>query len=968
MAVIISNGATSLSTASGFYRVEAHNLGMFSTTDLALSSTRTIAVTFANAGACQGLILALVCSATTASLKSVVVTLQENVASVWTDRATVTYSAATIANSVTNAHSDGWFVPFTGGTFPYTVTTAASTWRFQVSQSGAQSNNWSVRTSDATNPFYASWCANSVSFASNDVVICKDVVTIDQTATFKGVLGTGDTTRSVACIICRSTTPAPSTVANLVWANPPAVAYTLTLDGLMVLGNHSGFRIGTAASPIPVAQMATVDVIAATSGTAINSGISHPEHSVGGANCRGMSLFFYGANPTPMVAVLNASAATGQPNIVTTTSTGWANGDRLFVGGFTTRGIGEATIFTINSIAGANIGLNANLGTTARSANGRVIKLNGYGVVIKAPTTGVPFFIGYVSNLAMLGSLVQHCSIRFEGDPGSLVSEDSANRTAVAITYCAFEMSASSTLASQVSLQNMRVPETGCAISNNVFCSTVPFILSALDADSSLTTIASNTCIRLGATASAAPQLAVAWQGTFTNNILEGSNSALLLANGVGATVSGNRFWGTSSANGGMQIARLLDCSMSANFYENNAAALTVQTQWIGGASINDVFGAEVANAVDLGFTSGCYVNTLLQSPTGALTFGTGGFLFTGSLVGSHLRIADFNDGANDDRGYLKRGNYQRTGAGLSDTTCRTAGGYAIRLAPNSGTSVLSWPNLVSERVVPTGNIQAKTMTVTVWAYINNAAFYAGTHIKPTLFVKYDNTTTVSSVATATAGSWQQLAVTFTPSTTYGQIEVWTACASDASGANVYAYVDDMQIAYPAGVSVNLGGLDLWAGATPVWPPIATVPSLGGVWDEAESAHTVVGSMAARLTASASAAAVAAVQSAINALPSSSTNASAVWSAVARTLTADPGAAAHVTTQNAIAALPAASAVAGSVRTELALELLRIIEIAKLHGLDIAAPLVVDPTTRTAGTIEQSIDTVGDVVTVTRTA
>ena len=102
---------------------------MFSTTDLALSSTRTIAVTFANAGACQGLILALVCSATTATLKSVVVTLQENVATVWTDRAAVTLSAATIANNVTTATSDGWIVPFTGGTFPFTVTTAANTWQ-----------------------------------------------------------------------------------------------------------------------------------------------------------------------------------------------------------------------------------------------------------------------------------------------------------------------------------------------------------------------------------------------------------------------------------------------------------------------------------------------------------------------------------------------------------------------------------------------------------------------------------------------------------------------------------------------------------------------------------------------------------------------------------------------------------------------------------------------------------------------
>lgn len=78
--------------------------------------------------------------------------------------------------------------------------------------------------------------------------------------------------------------------------------------------------------------------------------------------------------------------------------------------------------------------------------------------------------------------------------------------------------------------------------------------------------------------------------------------------------------------------------------------------------------------------------------------------------------------------------------------------------------------------------------------------------------------------------------------------------------------------------------------------------------------------------------------------PTATENANAVWAAANRTLTADPGAANHAATQAAIE------------------------EVAKLHGLDPAAPLVVTPTTRTAGSIEQSITTVGDVVTVTRTA
>jgi len=155
---------------------------------------------------------------------------------------------------------------------------------------------------------------------------------------------------------------------------------------------------------------------------------------------------------------------------------------------------------------------------------------------------------------------------------------------------------------------------------------------------------------------------------------------------------------------------------------------------------------------------------------------------------------------------------------------------------PISSTQLLKW-----EQTIPIGDISTKTMTITCWVYINNAAYYAGTHTKPTLTIDYDNGTTMSSVATTGTG-WQQLAVVFTPTTTYGQIEMKITGATDATGTNRYFYVDDVNVAYPAGVAIDLGNLDLWARGLPVAPAIATVPSLGGVWDEPLSAHTITGS------------------------------------------------------------------------------------------------------------------------------
>src|SRR5690606_38795617 len=117
-------------------------------------------------------------------------------------------------------------------------------------------------------------------------------------------------------------------------------------------------------------------------------------------------------------------------------------------------------------------------------------------------------------------------------------------------------------------------------------------------------------------------------------------------------------------------------------------------------------------------------------------------------------------------------------------------GGFAMRFEPTitTGLTPMHW-----DQNIPTGNIQNKTMTISVWVKINNAAYYAGTHTKPTLTIDYDNGTTLSSVAT-TGTDWQQLAVTFTPANTYGQIEMKVTGATDATGTNSYFYVDDVNV------------------------------------------------------------------------------------------------------------------------------------------------------------------------------
>jgi hypothetical protein len=108
--------------------------------------------------------------------------------------------------------------------------------------------------------------------------------------------------------------------------------------------------------------------------------------------------------------------------------------------------------------------------------------------------------------------------------------------------------------------------------------------------------------------------------------------------------------------------------------------------------------------------------------------------------------------------------------------------------------------------------------------------------------VRYDNATDAYAEAVAGTG-WQLLSVTFTPTTSYGQVTVTISGRTDATGSDAYFYADDMAVLLPAGYKLDLGGLDLWADALPITPPIATVLSANDVWTAATSTLTGAGTI-----------------------------------------------------------------------------------------------------------------------------
>lgn len=828
MAVIVNNGTVNLSTANGFYRVEAHNINPFSATDLVLTSTRTVAMTFANAGNLKSIAVFLRTGTDTTD-RSVQLVLQENVATVWTTRQTITLTASQIVNA-TRKLTEGVVVPFPLSP-AYAVTTPANTWRFQISQTGGSTGVWSIRTSDATNPSYFAWCDNAVSFTSGDC-LCIDesgVVTIDQTFTTSGVLGTGDSTNSVCGAMCRRTDP--TNPYGLVWQNPPSASYTWTVDGYFIFSTHSGVQIGTSAARIPNAQQAIITIKrtptvggVAASGWTDTEGVANSQGTSSLSDCKKMSLMMYGDYPTYRYTTLNGDAASGQANITTTDSTGWATTEKIWVGKSTTQGTTDVTTDrTISVIAGTSITLSSNL-TSLRKSGGTVVYGGGYGILFQCDSTSNRTInLRSPSNLNIDGVKVLDLLLFFAGST-TTASDETANISLFEIKNSLFIMTTST---GQV--QRICPNQPGIEVFDNCF------IRSGF-ANNQLATTATpksgqwqfkrNRHLACGTALSVS---AAAKLTTVTDNVYENGNTQQLNMYGVSPTYSNNTFWGTGGTVAALRAITLIDPtgvgSIDSNTFDNCALGFTFFT---GGIILNTTmsnfsFGTQSANTTNANFESGAYIDCV-ASNFNALPDTT---LLPEVLEGSGLRFVGYNATTNNDFVYTPYGYLTRCGDSLTDTTVRTSGTgkFSLKFTPTDPSSTLSW-----SQKIPTGNIQNLTMTISLWVKINNANYYSGTHTKPTLSVNYDNGTVVTSVATGST-SWQRISITFTPTTTFGQIQVTVSGSTDASLADRDFYVDDMDIAYPPGYSLNLGGLDLWANALPVSPTIATVPSTGSVWD-----------------------------------------------------------------------------------------------------------------------------------------
>lgn len=752
---------------------------------------RTQAVTFANAGNQVGLVLwAGTVGATWGG--NITIKLQEQTApSVWTDRTTDVFA---FSQANYPAYISGvFYFPLT----TYAVTTVAATWRYSIKQD--TTGKTQLRKKGTSYLHAAILDADTTKPGSGDCAIVAQDATLQISESWTA--GTAGTNPAV--ILCYN--------ATLGWENPPASAYTLTVNSGICFCIRGWIKVGTSVLAIPLAQKATVDLtgMGTTNPFWVMSYYSTYGNAVGWE--------FFGQQRTDLQARVAAQASSGQKVFTTTVdmSGTWTNGDKVRLYG-TSGASSELAEYTIDTVVGTTVTLTGNMTYTLYAGAAVLNKMAGQKLGIQI--TGANVRLGAddasIDHLHYSGVYLYRVGIRNQLGmvlvPARPVWIENVMQYNNGDANCQFVFSG---------LPNAPLPGiyvNGLYIYRLTYSSALSTFGTA--AYPLVTSTFSNFTDMAGYsdTATQAGLYLSAINTTITNVVMAngyasqwgGCKTALL--EGAALTCSG--FW----LHTGRELLKL------------NVKASTFDSVKIGGGSagealyLQDAVGCGFTNC-DFGYTLAdtsydiaCVSNYLQQCIFTNCKIGAGGIgNYANSVPGSYLRWDTYNATANDHRGYEPYGRHVSTGAGLTDINVRTAGGFALRFEPTSSANNLAW-----SFTVPTGSIATKTMYLSVWCKINAAAFYAGTHEKPRLTVRYDNSTDAYAEAAATT-DWQLLTVAFTPATSYGQITVTLSCRTDAVGADAYVYWDDMGVSFPPNVALDLGALDLWANALPVTPPLA---------------------------------------------------------------------------------------------------------------------------------------------------
>lgn len=754
----------------------------------------------------------------------------------------------------------------------YAVDTTAGKWEIIIRENGAATANchWQWcghNTNTVAEMFHVAYTDTTTTYTDNtDQIVCKNQITVTAAATFKGALQGSTTDYAVAGWLCRSSDYSQESTRAMLVFDQGAAGYTATFDGSFVTSAHSGMRIGQSATPIPLTkQIWLKGKRVQTAGTAAGWMIP-PSGTYNQYGCPKWSFESYGDTTTANLWVwsrVTVQANSGQKDVTVADATGFSANDYVTVAN---------SVYEINSVAGNVITLKTNLSETQLVGAFVIRRHNSsgahyYPIVLSrddvTTTAGLQARVTFGNGMSWIdvrGTEFYGCSFETSTNTAPMVAVDDA-RYMCQTNHFYYVMNQWGTSESSWSTSgfNARLHHATSPLRNGL---NFTYLVSpggndgligsprmgdqstwnnipALGGEIKVTDWVAYACIDNWNSSTNFPKM------TLNRVYLSrggGSGNGFIFG-GVGSSISNSHFWYTGSSG-------------------TPQAWKVCQGGWINGVNTDNTY-TGLTRAADLTFpvvnckevnptftsctndyrVNAAYIDFEVNSPNSTLNpeLTAQAAMFNGSK----FKVTDDNNVSNADYVIEAEGKLVRTGYGLGDTTVRTSGNtfgaassgkYALRMDSNNvGTLTFS-------QDIPTGDLTGKTMSVSVWAKINAAAYYAGTYTLPTLRVNYDNGTTKTAVMTADTNG-QLLSVSFSPTTSYGQITVTLECKTDATGTNNRVYFDDFAIAYPPGVNLDLGAMDLWVKAEPVKPTIATVQSNANTfWDELLTSHTVSGS------------------------------------------------------------------------------------------------------------------------------
>lgn len=763
--------------------------------------------------------------------------------SIWVARVKQSYTYAEMFPANVNINDSAYVytaVPFEF-TNTYAVDTTANKWRFIFWQEWWTISSYYFMVSDwviSENFAHFAWGDTAVSFTDDDVLICKDRVIVDRSFSIKWILWVWNTVYSTAWLICRSLNKWVNDISNLVWENTPSASYKMTINWWLVIWSFAWIQIGSETNPIPASVKAVVEFVAPSVWTDVSC-IRWMYYSSTARPIGKHAYIFYWEIPTHRYWTLASTANTSQDKIVLTEDmTGiWNVWDKLAIWKQNVKWQWSVWTHIIASFNGPEITLTSNILTNARLAWWTVInRSRWYWIEIKSDTDSTRYH--YIMSNAPIHarvSWVNFTNVYFT----SWLYATTQQYEDISTTkpyYCDnlawYTQTSGSALFAVWMISRYWVDIKRNLIwrwnvLNNVWAIYVAILKSwLLTVEDNI--ILSNYSVNAWVLASNNYKI------VYKNNRRENTYYSAVILYWKNPLIEWNLFWGGSSTQPTVAFWTFcLNPLFKNNTFDSNFYAIWYWAAWfvVNWIMQNDSFWQEVVNTSDFYIPVACLGDILIQSPTWTLNIPTTSLSETTNWF--KLRIVDENNVANVDRMYLTEWYYMRCWDWLADTTVHTAwnGKFSLRM------EALNEP-LLREQKVPTGNIQWKTMTVSVWVKINSENYWSWSYAMPRLSINYDGWTIEYKEAIQTTER-QQIFVTFTPITTTWEITITFSIETDQSWSNWYVYLDDMNIAYPAWYALDLWWLDIRSNALPVTPSIATFPNLWWVRDELKDNHSI---------------------------------------------------------------------------------------------------------------------------------